>query len=140
RHTRFSRDWSSDVCSSDLLEQTELSQADSCPNHKRAIIRVELARWWCFVEKVVKRKEIKGGFATQGLNKAATGHKAFISLPGFKEFIAQILVLRMNEDTSEEHIASKRSPSIRMGLHGRAEKFVVIVLVRHIDPRHEFPG
>src|SRR5690606_39906332 len=36
RHTRFSRDWSSDVCSSDLFEETHTSDpADGVPSDPR---------------------------------------------------------------------------------------------------------
>src|SRR5690606_41197878 len=35
RHTRFSRDWSSDVCSSDLPEQGQRRRADPLPRLRR---------------------------------------------------------------------------------------------------------
>src|SRR5690606_39418707 len=51
RHTRFSRDWSSDVCSSDLMSdsdrirrQRELSQLDSDFQRKRIEFQEDLNR------------------------------------------------------------------------------------------------
>src|SRR5690606_13198269 len=45
RHTRFSRDWSSDVCSSDLKEEYD----------RKALLEV----WYCFKEFLIK--EMKSG-------------------------------------------------------------------------------
>src|SRR5690606_40665358 len=61
RHTRFSRDWSSDVCSSDLIleieegDTTKVERVNFIGNEKfsnsklRSVIRTEESRWWKFL-------------------------------------------------------------------------------------------
>src|SRR5690606_41195665 len=44
RHTRFSRDWSSDVCSSDLIYITEILAAGRKPRWKEAVSQEDFAR------------------------------------------------------------------------------------------------
>src|SRR5690606_39516343 len=41
RHTRFSRDWSSDVCSSDLIEAMKRLYAPFNRNHERIVVMDE---------------------------------------------------------------------------------------------------
>src|SRR5690606_39752084 len=50
RHTRFSRDWSSDVCSSDLARQAEVERPQRAlarPGHQRVEPRHEIGRASC---------------------------------------------------------------------------------------------
>src|SRR5690606_40664183 len=72
RHTRFSRDWSSDVCSSDLRSQPELMDrlAEVLRDDTFEGLAAELNQLWLG----------QGGFQSQTVNYALDGRRLDLSL------------------------------------------------------------
>src|SRR5207253_5680953 len=80
RHTRWPRDWSSDVCSSDLIYVT--AEAD------------KTKRFWGLYVHVVKRETLKTAYALVKRNNGAPGIDgvtfAAIEAAGVEVFLAQL--------------------------------------------------
>src|SRR5690606_40940008 len=82
RHTRFSRDWSSDVCSSDL-------------GH---VVRLDVAA----VAEDAPPEAVRTGLEDLGLHAAAVRAVAEASLPGLDRLPAAAGPARHREERSEE--------------------------------------
>src|SRR5690606_39442782 len=79
RHTRFSRDWSSDVCSSDLLLRSRAeAQGD-------AVAVVGMDQRWTYGELLQKAETAAAGFLALGLKP---GDRVVVQLPNLPEFLS----------------------------------------------------
>src|SRR5690606_40974367 len=82
RHTRFSRDWSSDVCSSDLRRREDLrlsarpggAHPHRRDRYRRALSRIQMENEMILEPAKAKRPAFWGALATS----------AFMTLPAFE--------------------------------------------------------
>src|SRR5207302_3835819 len=91
RHTRFSRDWSSDVCSSDLQQWLDLKEKNRDPQMVLPAMAAERMR-----AAAVVNRNIAIDLDTLEINRET---------PGFMEMLAQVNAV--NDRRSEERRVGK---------------------------------